>query len=167
MSESESTAELVVVDASVCLKWILDDEDSVAPSIALRDDALLNQIQMLAPSLWIYEVINALAVAHLRGRIDRQQSRLALRLLREVGVRLVDPELKDCLETAAELGISGYDAAYVALATAVEADLWTGDRRLFRSARDKGETVHWIGDYESLVKEAGHYNPPLPTTDRK
>lgn len=150
MSEPELTAEFVVVDASVGLKWVLDDEDNVAQSTALRNDALRNQIQMLAPSLWVYEVVNALVVAQLRNRIDRRQSRLALRLMRQVGVLLVDPEPQDCLETAAKLGISGYDAAYVALATAVEADLWTGDRRLFRSARDKDGTVHWIGHYEAL-----------------
>ena len=140
----------VVVDASVSLKWVLDDEDSVASSIALRDDAHRSQVQMLAPSLWIYEVTNALVVAHLRGRIDDRQSHLALRLQREVGVRLVDPEPQDCLETATELGISGYDAAYVALATTVEANLWTGDRRLFHRTRDRGETVRWIGEYVSL-----------------
>jgi predicted nucleic acid-binding protein len=140
----------VIVDASVSLKWVLDDEDSVVPSIALRDDAHRGQVQMLAPSLWLYEVTNALVVARLRGRIDNRQSHLALRLLRKVGVRLVDPEPQDCLETAAELGISGYDAAYVALATAVEANLWTGDRRLWNKAGGKNETVRWIGDYESL-----------------
>jgi len=140
----------VIVDASVSLKWVLDDEDSVVPSIALRDDAHRGQVQMLAPSLWLYEVTNALVVARLRGRIDNRQSHLALRLLRKVGVRLVDPEPQDCLETAAELGISGYDAAYVALATAVEANLWTGDRRLWNKAGGENETVRWIGDYESL-----------------
>ena len=149
MSDPKSTPSFVVVDASVSLKWVLDDEDSVAPSIALRDDAHRSQVQMLAPSLWIYEVTNALVVAHLRGRLDNQQSYLALRLLQEVGVRLVDPEPRDCLETAARLGISGYDAAYVALAIALEAELWTGDRRLFNRTRHEGETVCWIGEYGS------------------
>lgn len=147
MRNPEAPPGFVVVDASVSLKWVLDDEDSVAPSTALRDDAQRSQVQMLAPSLWIYEVTNALVVAHLRGRLDDQQSHLALRLLQEVGVRLVDPEPRDCLETAARLGISGYDAAYVALAVALEAELWTGDRRLWKGAGSKNETVRWIGEY--------------------
>ena len=104
---------------------------------------------MLAPSLWIYEVINALWVARRRGRIDGMQSGLALGLLQDVGVRMVDPEPEDCLELAVRLEISGYDAAYIALAEAVGAELWTGDRRLFEKARGKSEVVRWVGDYRS------------------
>jgi len=137
----------LVVDASVSLKWVLDDEAEIAASVSLRDDATRNRIRMLAPSLWVYEVTNALVVAHLRGRIDKRQRHLALGLLREVGVRLVDPEPTDCLETAVRLGVSGYDAAYVALAAAVNSHLWTGDRRLFEKVRSGAHTVRWIGDY--------------------
>jgi len=139
----------LVVDASVSLKWALDDEVEVSASIALRDSAARKRIQMLAPSLWIYEVINALRVARRRGRLDPRQSRLALGLLQDVGVRMVDPEPENCLEIATRLEISGYDAAYVALAEAVGADLWTGDRKLFEKARSKSEVVCWIGDYRS------------------
>lgn len=138
-----------VVDASVSLKWVLDDEVEVAASVALRDSAARKRIQMLAPSLWIYEVINALWVARRRGRLDGRQSRLALRLLRGLGVRMVDPEPEDCLEIAARLEISGYDAAYIALAEALGAELWTGDRKLFEQTRGKSEVVRWIGDYRS------------------
>jgi len=45
--------------------------------------------------------------------------------------------------------ISGYDAAYVALAKTLEADLWTGDRRLFEKVRGRSELVRWIGDYRT------------------
>ena len=103
---------------------------------------------MVAPSLWICEVTNALVVAHLRGRIGEDQSRLALQLLQMVGVRLVDPEPEDCREIAAGLGISAYDAAYVALADATEAVFWTGDRRLFDKTRQKTDRVRWVGDYD-------------------
>lgn len=147
MTDWAPAPRYLVVDASVSLKWALDDEVEVAASVALRDSAAKRRIQMLAPSLWIYEVINALWVARRRGRLDGRQSGLALRLLQDLGVRMVDPEPKDCLEIAARLEISGYDAAYVALAEAVGAELWTGDRKLFEWTRGKSEVVRWIGDY--------------------
>jgi len=139
----------IVVDASVSLKWVLDDEDEIASSLALRDDATQGRIQMLAPSLWIYEITNALVVAYLRDRIDRSQSSLALTLLQDLGVRLADPEAEDCLHIATRFEISGYDAAYVALAKTLEADLWTGDRRFYNKLRGRSKFVRWIGDYNT------------------
>ncbi len=147
MRSANLDTDLVVVHASVSLKWVLDDGESVARSIALRDEAHRQQAEMVAPSLWIYEVTNALVVAHRLGRISDGQSRFAQQLLQRVGVRLVDPEPEDCLETAVRLGISAYDAAYVALASATRAVLWTGDRRLFEKTGQKSDLVRWIGDY--------------------
>lgn len=147
MNESSRESRYLVVDASVSLKWVLDDEDGVAPSIELRNEAVRGQVQMVAPSLWMYEVTNALVVAYLKGRVDLQQSGLALALLKNQGVRLADPEPMDCLEIATSFEISGYDAAYLALAEALETELWSGDRRLFEKVRGRSELVRWIGDY--------------------
>ena len=137
----------MVIDASVSLKWVLDDEVEVVPSLALRDEAIGGRLQMLAPSLWIYEVTNALVVARLRERIRREQGEFALFLLQDIGVRLVDPDPRDCLELAADYALSGYDAAYVALAETIGVELWTGDWRLFERARGQTEVVRWIGDF--------------------
>ena len=45
----------VVVDASVSLKWALNDEETISQAVALRDDALAGRSEMVAPSLWVYE----------------------------------------------------------------------------------------------------------------
>jgi len=149
VNETSRDSPYLVVDASVSLKWVLDDEDGVVASIALRDDAHRGQIQMVAPSLWLYEVTNALVVAYLKRRVDLQQGSLALALLVDQGVRMADPEPMDCLEIATSFEISGYDAAYLALAETLETELWTGDRRLFEKVRGRSELVRWIGDYET------------------
>ncbi len=150
MNESSRESRYLVVDASVSLKWVLDDEDGVAPSIELRNEAVRGQVQMVAPSLWMYEVTNALVVAYLKGRVDLQQSGRALALLKNQGVRLADPEPMDCLEIATSFEISGYDAAYLALAETLETELWTGDRRLYEKVRGRSERVRWIGDYSTV-----------------
>jgi predicted nucleic acid-binding protein len=82
---------------------------------------------MLAPSLWFYEVVNGLVTAVRRGRISSDQGSDALDRLVEVGVGLTDPDAEDCYRTAVDYQIAAYDAAYVALADALGAVLWTGD----------------------------------------
>ena len=139
----------VVVDASVALKWALDDEEEVDCAIALRDDGIRGRFQMLAPSLWLYEVVNGLVVAVARERLPKAVAARALGHLLEVGVRLVDPEAEECFKQATRLGLSGYDAAYLALAEAVKGEAWTGDRRLYERARRRAARVRWIGDYGS------------------
>jgi len=63
----------LVVDASVSLKWALDDEEAVPQAVALRDAAFRDGAQMVAPSLWLYEITNGLVTAVRRGRSDRAE----------------------------------------------------------------------------------------------
>lgn len=139
----------VVVDASVSLKWALDDEDAVAEAIALRDAAIAGQFEMVAPSLWIYEVTNGLIVAVRRRRLASEAEGMqALNHLLGLGVRLADPEATAVYDYALRYGIAAYDAAYLALAEALEAPLWTGDRPFYEAVHTTTTLVHWIGDYE-------------------
>lgn len=138
----------VVVDASVALKWALDDEEHVAQAVALRDAAVYGRrFEMVAPSLWVYEVTNGLVVAARRGRVDPAMGRRALRLILALGVRVADPAAVDVYREAERFGISAYDAAYLALALAIGAPLWTGDRRFYEAVRGRTDLVRWIGDY--------------------
>ncbi len=143
-----SSASAVVVDASVALKWAFDDEDSVEAAVALRDDAISGAFEMLAPSLWIYEVGNAVVTSVRRSRLTERQGLTLLQNLIRVGVRLVDPEPLDSVRLALRHGLSGYDASYVALALTLDVILWTGDRALC-AAVDDANAVRLIGDYPS------------------
>jgi predicted nucleic acid-binding protein len=148
VTDSQVGSRFLVVDASVSLKWVLDDEVDLESSLALRDNGIEGRFQMLAPSLWLYEITNALVVAHRRDRIDRSQGSQALALLQSLGVRLADPEAEECFATAARYEISAYDAAYLALAEAAQTKLWTGDRKLYEKVSSKTERIRWIGDYK-------------------
>jgi predicted nucleic acid-binding protein len=138
-----------VVDASVSLKWALDDEDAISEAAALRDEAIRGQFEMVAPSLWLYEVVNGLVTAARRGRVTQDAGRQALVHMLEISVRLADPEARDVYQTALRYGIAAYDAAYLALAEALRAPLWTGDRRLYEAVSPSTSFVRWIGDYDS------------------
>ena len=51
--------EKAVVDASVVVKWFVS-EDNTPESLSLRDAFVGNQIDLFAPSLMPFEVVNAL-----------------------------------------------------------------------------------------------------------
>ena len=135
-----------VVDASVSLKWALDDEEDVERAVALRDAAVEGAFQLVAPSLWAYEVVNGLVSASRRVRVDPSLSAAVIDALFSVGVRLVDPAPAHVYEVATRWGLTAYDAAYVALAEALRCPLWTADGPL-RGACRNHEFVRWIGEF--------------------
>ena len=138
----------VVTDASVALKWGLDDEEHVAQAVALRDDwVLYKKYRLVAPSLFYYEVINGLRTAVLRGRITQELGAEILKNILGIGVLLVDPEAEHIYRLACGYGIAAYDAAYLALAEALDSPLWTGDKPFYRAVHGKASRVRWIGDY--------------------
>jgi len=70
-----------------------------------------------------------------------------LGLLFDLGVRMVDPEAQHIYDLACAWSIAAYDAAYLALAEALDCLLWTGNRRFYRLMRGREPRVRWIGDF--------------------
>ena len=71
----------IVIDASVALKWRLRDEEATSQADALLEDFLARKLELLTPTLFDYEIANALRVA-----VTRQHPR-ALRLARPAAAR--------------------------------------------------------------------------------
>ncbi len=146
-------SDIVVVDASLVLKWQLDDEDSVSQADALKTDYCGSVSRLaIAPGLLTFEITNGILVASRRNRIGRDRAAKALEHLLSVPVQLRDVEARAALEIAMAFGISAYDAAYLALAEAEECDLWTGDRSLCAAMKGKSERVRWIGEYTHAAR---------------
>ena len=141
-------AGLLVVDASVALKWELNDEDHVDQAVALKDDYLIRgAVRLTAPHLFPFEIVNAMVSASRRGRLTPDQARRGLPNLLSAGVQLVTAPAERFFSLALQYQLSGYDAAYVALAEAMSTELWTGNRRLFEVVGSAPPWVRWIGDY--------------------
>ena len=147
MNRTFESRSYVVVDASVSLKWALDDEEAVTQAVALRDAAFHDGVQMVAPSLWLYEITNGMVMAVRRGRVPPEMGKEALLHLLALEVRLADPAPGDIYEQALRYGITSYDAAYLALASVLDVPMWTADRRLYKTVRATASFVRWIGDY--------------------
>ncbi len=137
-----------MVDASVVLKWQLDDEHDVDNALALRDDFLIaEQLELDAPVLLAYELTNAIRSAAVRARLAPEVTEEALGNLLACGIGLHAPVPERILALALRFNISGYDAAYVAVAEDLGAELWTADKPLYEATRGDLRWVKWLGNY--------------------
>ncbi len=137
-----------VVDASVVLKWQLGDEGDVEQALALRDAFLVDRaVELHAPTLLAYELTSAMRTAERRARVPTEMAGEALENLLATGIELHEPSPIATLQLARRLGISGYDAAYVALAAELGVECWAADERLVRAASRHVAYVRSISEY--------------------
>lgn len=120
-----------VIDASVALKWVSEEEGSDRARRYWRG-ALEETMRLSVPSLFWYEVANALRCGKTGAR-DAVSGSPAWELLRTVPVHTVE-FTADAFPIIADLAlrqdITVYDAAYVFLAQSLEVPLVTADSRL-------------------------------------
>lgn len=123
----------VVVDASVAIKWVLYEPGSDEALWHLHE-WVRTGVSLAAPPLLRYEAVNILHQRVRRGSITSDRALASLNALLDLPV--VYPAESDLravqsLTWAHEFGLPAtYDAAYLALADALGAVLWTADRRL-------------------------------------
>ena len=132
----------VVIDASMMIAWLFEDEQS-----ATTDRAFERVVaeETFAPSLWRLEVANSLWSATKRGRCDDTYARQSLERLLRLNI-FTDPETeKHAWGRTRELSIqhqlSVYDAAYLELAVRRGAALATLDKALAAAGRRTGLEV--------------------------
>jgi predicted nucleic acid-binding protein len=121
---------VIVVDASAMSNMLVytDERGRKARAVLARD------IEWIAPEHWKAEVFSVVRGLTLGGKITESQASRVVGLQPRVGVKTVS--LDELLPRMWELrgNVSGYDAAYVALAEARGVTLVTADGRLARTA---------------------------------
>lgn len=122
-----------VVDASVAIKWVVDEEFSE------QAGALLTGTALCAPAHWQAEAMNGIWGYVRRGRISAADARLRAAAMINAPVEPVPLAalLDRAFELALTLRLTVYDALYVALARARSIPLVSDDRKLLQ--RMKGE----------------------------
>jgi len=122
-----------VVDASVAVKWLVDEPLSDEAAKLLEDGLLL-----AAPELIYAEVANALWAIARRGNIDTADLREALDLLADAPL-IVPSSMKQLMPAAARLAADldhpVYDCMYLALAIQEQRPVVTADRRFCNVVR--------------------------------
>lgn len=132
---AEPRAKLVL-DASVAVAIVRREAGAASAQAALRRAREMNA-GLVVPSLFWLEVINALARKH---RLPPSVVLEAVAELDSLDLETVDldrPMLLLALDVVARHGLTAYDAAYLALADAANAQLVTADARLAAAAGDR------------------------------
>ena len=123
-----------VLDASVALKWVLDEPDSPKAK-QVRADFRHQIHELLAPDTFPVEVAHALAKAERRGVIPQSQgTRLLTNILSsspQLHAYLLILSRAFAIASQAHIGV--YDCLYVALAEREGCELLTADDRLVRT----------------------------------
>ncbi len=128
--------ENVVSDASVIVKWFIKEKYSDKAN-KLRDMHVNREINIVAPELLPFEVLNALKYSKL---FSLEELKAAAASLSSYGI-LFYPLIGDLAEKTVEIGVERnvtiYDASYLALALKLKTVLYTADQKLTQTLGEK------------------------------
>ena len=139
----------VVIDASLAIKWLIEEIDSDIAHAALQH-WVEQDTARIAPYLLPFEVANVLHRRVVRQELGLEDSARMIARLRESKLELHQPQGLHvrALQLASRLSQgAAYDAHYLALAESVGCELWTADERFYRAASPSADYVRWIREF--------------------
>ena len=135
-----------ILDSSVAVKWLFE-EPGTEEARSLLAAVANGELDLMAPDLIALEFANTTWKKVRRRQCSVDDANSALREWRGLQPRLLPGHLlvEHAFDLALALGITVYDAAYVAAAVEWETPLITADRRLAGAARTVLSEVRLIG----------------------
>lgn len=133
------TQRPVVIDASIALAIALQEPRAERAIRAIRAWSLARRERVVPSQFW-YELVNGLGRRH---GFTGQQILDAVYQTERFGLRTINPDrgtLMLVIDRVERLGLSSYDALYLAVAESLKADLATFDRQLAAAAGPRAIT---------------------------
>jgi predicted nucleic acid-binding protein len=127
-------AASAVVDASVVVKWFIEEEFT-KQALALRDKFANGYVQLMAPSLLNFEVLNALRYSGLFNKNELKELAVAIGRYGFELHNLEDDFSELTIEIANDRELSIYDASYAALAELHGVSLYTVDQKIIENCK--------------------------------
>lgn len=125
----------MVLDCSVSLAWMLEDETNAYTESVLAE---LSKMEVVVPSLWPLEMTNGLLVAQRRKRVSMEKLYQMVEVLGGFPIVIDELTAKQAtgmtVHLAHHYSLSSYDAAYLELAVRLGAMLATQDKHLKKAA---------------------------------
>ncbi len=129
----------LVIDASVAVKWVVDEEGT-PDALSLRRKA-----KLIAPDLLVAEYANILWKKVQRGELTSEEALIAARLLQGAAIEFIPmlPLLDAVADLAITLNHPAYDCAYIGLAVVRDCQFVTADEHLLRKlAQSRRSDLH-------------------------
>jgi len=130
----------IVVDTSVLIAVIVNEAEKRALVAQTRG------AELFAPRSLHWEIGNAFSAMFKRQRITVEQAKTAIEIYQKISLNLVDVDLAQALELAAQLNVYAYDAYVRACAIEQKCPLLTLDGGLMRAAKTLGIDVLEVTD---------------------
>jgi predicted nucleic acid-binding protein len=126
-------SETLVIDASVAIKWIVQENGTDA-ALGLR-----SRFHFIAPDLIVAECSNILWKKTLRSELTSDEAAMASRLLKHADIELQSSRglIEEMTVLAIDLGHAAYDCAYLTLARQKQLRFVTADKRLLEVVERK------------------------------
>ncbi|PIS22568.1 hypothetical protein COT50_01255 [candidate division WWE3 bacterium CG08_land_8_20_14_0_20_41_10] len=118
----------VVLDASLGIKWFLDEPES-ARAREILDDLESGKLLAVAPKLFILEVLNGCRYS---GKYESWELKYVLDRLWDLGINFVDENdslVREAISFADDRDLTIYDSVYMALAKINDCFLLTADAK--------------------------------------
>lgn len=144
---------MIVVDASVGLKWFIPEPGMTEALRVLRSGR-----KLVAPAIMKEEVVSGLVRRVRREELTASEARESakewLSELRNETVHLIENEelLVEASEIGFELKHPLFDCIYLALAVRLNASLVTADKPFFERASTISKNVFWIMEVDEMLK---------------
>lgn len=144
-----SNQRIIVLDASVAVKWYLQDEDLSADAATIRDDLAAARITVVVPDHFRVEVGNAIRNALRPNRLTVETARRAMTTLATLPVYPVplDDLIVPAFDAAVHYDCALYDALYLSLAERLSCSFVHADRRLHNTLAGRLAHEVWVEDY--------------------
>ena len=131
----------IVPDASIILKWVLprENEPYSRQAHAISQAFYDNEIDLIVPFLWVYEVGNVLTVKY------PEVARVLLAHLVNLNIPVAHPssrQIELTTKLVARHAVTFYDASYHALAVTSGAMFVTADEKFLRKVAGDGFCQH-------------------------
>ncbi len=120
-----------VLDASVVLKWFVNEPDSTL-AVGLREEFYAGKREIIVPDLLLFEITNALRY---NPTFTSREIQEALETLFGMGIEIITPTLSllgKAVEMAEQFDLTCYDTTYLALSEELGFEFITADERFYR-----------------------------------
>ncbi len=137
---------VLVIDASVAVKWSFEDESLMLEAVTLLERYGRREVQLIVPDLFWAESGNIFWNAVRRGRCTRHKAERSMSALKDLDLTTVPTEglIEQAFKIATDFSRTVYDSVYVTLAVEFRAELITADERL-ANAVAAYLPVKWLG----------------------
>jgi predicted nucleic acid-binding protein len=140
------TQRVICVDANFVV-FLVQADSETSPFIVLWNEWQEQDYQIIAPTLFGYEVTNVFHRMSLAGQILPEEAEQLLEEAFNLGISLYGDKAlySSALILARSLNLSAaYDAHYLALSERFNAEFYTSDKRLFNSVKDIITWIHLV-----------------------